>query len=145
MGNHGDHDGGLMDTPTVAASFDAIRKRAVMPPPSSTPPSSAPQSSEERRRSPNEDHVHEEDDSHDVDGSGTLRFLYNRYVLLLLLVGLRDGCRPIDQSCLGACVGVVVLQAHACCSVEGACVRRGRDHSICIYLSKLLYKVCLDE
>ena len=134
-----------MDTPTTAASSDAIRKRAMMPPPSSAPPSSATQSSEERRRSPNEDHVHEEDDSHDVDGSGTLRFLYNRYVLLLLLVGLRDGCRPIDQSCLGACVGVVVLQAHACCSVEGACVRRGRDHSICIYLSKLLYKVCLDE
>ena len=107
-----------MDTPTVAASFDAIRKRAVMPPPSSTPPSSAPQSSEERRRSPNEDHVQEEDDSHDVDGSGTLRFLYNRYVLLLLLVGLRDGCRPIDQSCLGACVRVVVLQARACVEEE---------------------------
>jgi hypothetical protein len=132
-----------MDTPTAAASY-TIRKRAVMPPPSSAPPSSAPKSSEERRHSPNEDLVQEEDDSHDVDGSGTLRFLYSRYVLLLLLVGVRDGCRPIDQSCLGTSVRVVVLQVRAC-SVEGACVRRGKDHSICIYLSKLLYKVCLDK
>ncbi|XP_022680945.1 rRNA-processing protein EFG1-like [Setaria italica] len=80
-GDHGDHDSSSMDTPT-AASFDAIRKRAVMPPPTSAHPSSTLHhlaSASQERHHPTKQAVFQEDDSNDYgDGSGMLRFLYSR-------------------------------------------------------------------